>query len=164
MIPPRPSLRRLAASPRIGMTAQLLQQPNADTPEYPDLVRAVVGLVSGTFRAEGDLDPRPVPGQGADVQVWVLGSSDGPSAAIAGELALRFAANYHVSPATVLEAVDAYRAAFVPSAELERPYVAVSADVVVGPDDETAHRLATGYAPMGAQHPQRRGGHSFPHP
>src|SRR5439155_259493 len=33
--------------------------------------------------------------------------------------------------ATVLEAVDGYRAAFQPSAELDRPYVSVSADVVV---------------------------------
>ena len=42
----------------------------------------------------------------------MLGSSAGQSASVAGELGLRFAANYHVSPATVLEAVDAYRAAF----------------------------------------------------
>ena len=64
---------------------------------------------------------------------------------MAGRLGLRFAANYHVSPATVLEAVDAYREAFVPSADLDRPYVAVSADVVVGPDDEAANELAEGY-------------------
>ena len=59
---------------------------------------------------------------------------------------LRFAANYHVSPATVLEAVDGYRAAFRPSAELDRPYVSVSADVVVGRRPRpTARELATGY-------------------
>ena len=58
---------------------------------------------------------------------------------------LRFAANYHVSPATVLEAVDGYRAAFRPSADLDRPYVSVSADVVVAEDEETARELATGY-------------------
>ena len=67
------------------------------------------------------------------------------SASVAGELGLRFAANYHVSPATVLSAVDAYRSAFVPSADLDRPYVAVSADVVVGPDDASARELAAGY-------------------
>ncbi len=64
---------------------------------------------------------------------------------MAGRLGLRFAGNYHVSPATVLEAVDAYREAFVPSADLDRPYVAVSADVVVGPDDEAANELAQGF-------------------
>ena len=56
-----------------------------------------------------------------------------------------FAANYHVSPATVLEAVDGYRAAFQPSDGLDRPYVSVSADVVVAEDEATARELATGY-------------------
>jgi alkanesulfonate monooxygenase SsuD/methylene tetrahydromethanopterin reductase-like flavin-dependent oxidoreductase (luciferase family) len=58
---------------------------------------------------------------------------------------LRFAANYHVSPATVLEAVDGYRAAFRPSAVLDAPYVSVSADVVVADTEEKARELATGY-------------------
>jgi alkanesulfonate monooxygenase SsuD/methylene tetrahydromethanopterin reductase-like flavin-dependent oxidoreductase (luciferase family) len=58
---------------------------------------------------------------------------------------LRFAANYHVSPATVLEAAEGYRAAFRPSAELDKPYVSVSADVVVADDESTARELATGY-------------------
>jgi luciferase family oxidoreductase group 1 len=78
--------------------------------------------------------------------VWVLGSSAGDSAAAAGELGLPFAANYHVSPATVLEATTAYRAAFRPSAKLAHPYVIVSADVVVADDDATARDLAAGYA------------------
>jgi luciferase family oxidoreductase group 1 len=85
------------------------------------------------------------PGERADVQVWILGSSGGQSASVAGERGLRFAANYHVSPAMVLEAVAGYRAAFRPSAELTEPYVSVSADVVVGEDEATARELATGY-------------------
>jgi alkanesulfonate monooxygenase SsuD/methylene tetrahydromethanopterin reductase-like flavin-dependent oxidoreductase (luciferase family) len=75
------------------------------------------------------------------------GSSGGESATVAGHNGLRFAANYHVSPATVLEAVRGYRAAFQPSAELARPYVSVSADVVVADDEATARELATGYGP-----------------
>jgi luciferase family oxidoreductase group 1 len=77
--------------------------------------------------------------------VWILGSSGGQSAQVAGANGLRFAANYHVSPATVLEAADGYRTEFRPSAELDRPYVSVSADVVVAPDEATARELATGY-------------------
>ena len=50
-----------------------------------------------------------------------------------------------MSPATVLEAVDGYRAAFKPSAELERPYVSVSADVVVADTEAAARELASGY-------------------
>jgi alkanesulfonate monooxygenase SsuD/methylene tetrahydromethanopterin reductase-like flavin-dependent oxidoreductase (luciferase family) len=64
---------------------------------------------------------------------------------VAGRNGLRFAANYHVSPATVLEAADGYRAAFRPSAELARPYLSVSADVVVAGDEATARELASGY-------------------
>ena len=63
----------------------------------------------------------------------------------AGCNGLRFAANYHVSPATVLEAVEGYRAAFQPSAELARPYVSVSADIVVAEDGAAARELAAGY-------------------
>jgi luciferase family oxidoreductase group 1 len=77
--------------------------------------------------------------------VWILGSSGGESAQLAGKHGLAFGANYHVAPSSVLEAVEAYREAFEPSAVLDRPKVLVSADVVVGPDDETARRLAAGY-------------------
>ena len=77
--------------------------------------------------------------------MWILGSSGGQSAQVAGANGLRFAANYHVSPATVLEAAEGYRAAFRPSADLSRPYVSVSADVVVAEDEATARELATGY-------------------
>jgi luciferase family oxidoreductase group 1 len=77
--------------------------------------------------------------------VWILGSSGGQSASVAGENGLRFAANYHVSPATVIEAAEGYRAAFRPSADLDRPYVSVSADVVVAKDEAKARELASGY-------------------
>jgi luciferase family oxidoreductase group 1 len=145
VIPARPSLRHLMGSPRVALSAELLQQANAESPDYPDLVGDVVGLLRGTYRSEADLDPRPVPGHGADVQVWVLGSSAGPSASVAGRLGLRFAANYHVSPSTVLQATEAYRAAFVPSAELERPFGGVSAAGVGGPADASARRAAAGF-------------------
>ena len=56
---------------------------------------------------------------------------------------LRFVAGYHHSPSTVIDAVEAYRAAFRPSAELDRPHIAVSA--VVGETDEQAAVLASGY-------------------
>jgi alkanesulfonate monooxygenase SsuD/methylene tetrahydromethanopterin reductase-like flavin-dependent oxidoreductase (luciferase family) len=145
LIPERYSFGRMVKSSRLKLTSELLQQANAESTDYETLLREIVGLLHGTFRSAEGLDPHPVPGQGAKLEVWVLGSSAGQSAAAAGKLGLRFAANYHVSPATVLEAVDAYREAFVPSTDLERPYVAVSADAVVGQDDESARELAAGY-------------------
>jgi alkanesulfonate monooxygenase SsuD/methylene tetrahydromethanopterin reductase-like flavin-dependent oxidoreductase (luciferase family) len=146
LIPAAPSLRHLAAAPRISLTAQMLQQEEAKSAEYGDLVGDILGLLEGSYRSNDGLDPHPVPGAGARVEPWILGSSPGESAAVAGRLGLRFAASYHISPATALSAAHAYREAFVPSAELERPYVVVSADVVVGPDDVTAQDLAAGYA------------------
>jgi alkanesulfonate monooxygenase SsuD/methylene tetrahydromethanopterin reductase-like flavin-dependent oxidoreductase (luciferase family) len=145
LIPAAPSLRGLAKAPRVALTAELLQQRNAESSGYGELLEDILGLLRGSYRSSNGLDPHPVPGAGADVEPWILGSSAGESAEVAGRLGLRFAASYHISPATALEAADAYRKAFVPSPELEQPYVAVSADVVVGPDDDTAERLAAGY-------------------
>jgi alkanesulfonate monooxygenase SsuD/methylene tetrahydromethanopterin reductase-like flavin-dependent oxidoreductase (luciferase family) len=146
LIPAAPSLRHLASAPRIALTADMLQQNGAETAQYGDLIEDILGLLEGSYRSPDDLDPHPIPGAGAQVEPWILGSSPGESAAVAGRLGLRFAASYHISPASALNAARAYREAFVPSRTLERPYVAVSADVVVAPDDETARHLAAGYA------------------
>jgi alkanesulfonate monooxygenase SsuD/methylene tetrahydromethanopterin reductase-like flavin-dependent oxidoreductase (luciferase family) len=145
VLPPRFPVERLLGSPRIALQANLIQQPRAETPRYRDQVGEVLDLLAGTYTAEGGTSIEVVPGGGATVEPWVLGSSAGESAVVAGQRGLRFAANYHVSPATVLEAVNGYRSAFRPSADLEEPYVSVSADVVVAEDDETARDLAAGY-------------------
>jgi len=96
------------------------------------------------------------------VQTWVLGSSGGDSAVVAGERGLPFAANYHVSPASVLDAVDAYRKSFRASATLAEPHVMVSADVVVGETDAAARELAAGYGPW--VHSIRTGAGAIPFP
>jgi alkanesulfonate monooxygenase SsuD/methylene tetrahydromethanopterin reductase-like flavin-dependent oxidoreductase (luciferase family) len=144
-IPARFSPANLLGSPRFALTRMLLQQPNAKAPDYTGQVADILALLRGDYRSPDGVEAHVVPGEGAEIEVWILGSSGGESAQVAGANALRFAANYHVSPATVLEAVTGYRAAFHPSAELPRPYVAVSADVVVADDDATARELATGY-------------------
>jgi alkanesulfonate monooxygenase SsuD/methylene tetrahydromethanopterin reductase-like flavin-dependent oxidoreductase (luciferase family) len=147
VIPARFPMERLLGSPRIGLQKQLLMLPNAESQDYGAQVADILALLGGTYRSAEGLEARALPGEGADVEVWILGSSGGQSADVAGTNSLRFAANYHVSPATVLEAVEGYRAAFRPSAELEKPHIAVSADVVVADDEETARRLAAGYGP-----------------
>lgn len=135
----------LLSSPRFGLHRALLQQPGAQTPDYPDQIDDVLRLLAGTYTDANGEHARVVPGEGADVQVWILGSSGGVSAEVAGAHGLRFAANYHVSPATVLEAAEGYRAAFKPSAVLDAPYVSVSADVVVAETEGRARQLASGY-------------------
>ena len=163
-IPAPPSLRGLADTARFLLTSDLLQQKNAESADYADLLSDILGLLRGTYRSANGLDPHPVPGAGADVEPWVLGSSAGESAEVAGRLGIRFAASYHISPGTALAAADAYRAEFVPSADLDRPYVAVSADVVVAPDDESAQKLAAGYAPWVRSIRKGQGAIPFPGP
>ncbi|MGW7549000.1 MsnO8 family LLM class oxidoreductase [Streptomyces sp. NPDC054770] len=145
VIPPRFSFARLLGSPRLALHRKLLLLPNAESQDYAEQIDDILALLAGTYRTEDGVEAHVVPGEGADVEVWILGSSGGESAQAAGERGLRFAANYHVSPATVLEAVDGYRANFQPSDVLDKPYVSVSADVVVAEDDATARELATGY-------------------
>ena len=144
-IPPPFSFAHLLSSPRFALQKTLLQQPNAESQDYGEQVDDILALLRGTYRSPEGVEAHVVPGEGADVQVWILGSSGGESARVAGANSLRFAANYHVSPATVLEAAEGYRAAFVPSEELAQPYVSVSADVVVAQNDDKARQLAAGY-------------------
>jgi alkanesulfonate monooxygenase SsuD/methylene tetrahydromethanopterin reductase-like flavin-dependent oxidoreductase (luciferase family) len=145
LIPPRFSFKRLLDSPRFALQKTLLQLPHAESQNYTEQVTDVLALIAGTYRSAEGEEAHVIPGEGAALQIWILGSSGGESAELAGDRGLRFAANYHVSPATVLEAVDGYRAAFKPSAEIERPYVSVSADVVVADTEAAARELATGY-------------------
>jgi alkanesulfonate monooxygenase SsuD/methylene tetrahydromethanopterin reductase-like flavin-dependent oxidoreductase (luciferase family) len=145
LIPPRFSPAHLLGTPRFQMQKTLLQLPGAEPQNYTEQVGDILALLAGTYKSAEGAEAHVVPGEGADVQIWILGSSGGESAEVAGANGLRFAANYHVSPATVIEAVEGYRAAFRPSADLDRPYVSVSADVVVAADEATARELATGY-------------------
>ncbi len=145
LIPPRFSPDRLLKSPRMALNKRLLQLPGAEPQNYTEQVDDVLALIGGTFRSAEGVEAHVLPGEEAGVEVWILGSSGGESAQVAGERGLRFAANYHVSPATVLEAVAGYLAAFRPSAGLRRPYVSVSADVVVAATEAAARELASGY-------------------
>ncbi|SDH43107.1 LLM class flavin-dependent oxidoreductase [Pseudonocardia oroxyli] len=160
---PRPfSPSAVLRGPRIRAQLELLRQPGGEPPAYDRIVSAVLELLAGEHRTAEGVDVHAMPGEGAAVQPWVLGSSGGDSAIVAGERGLPFAANYHVSPGTVLSAVAAYREAFRPSARLAEPYVMVSADVVVAPDDATARDLAAGYGPW--VHSIRCGAGAIPFP
>ncbi|MFD7554646.1 LLM class flavin-dependent oxidoreductase [Streptomyces sp. NPDC059835] len=163
-IPDRFSFAHLLGHPRFLLQQKLLNLPGAQPQDYAEQVDDVLALLRGEYRSPEGVEAHAVPGEGADVQVWILGSSGGVSAEAAGRNGLRFAANYHVSPASVLEAADAYRAAFKPSAELDRPYLTVSADVVVAEDDETAREQATGYAPWVRSIRSGEGAIPFPTP
>ncbi|MEU6142030.1 MsnO8 family LLM class oxidoreductase [Streptomyces sp. NPDC047081] len=164
LIPPRFSFAHLLGSPRVALQRKLLLLPGAESQDYAEQIDDLLALLAGTYRSPEGVEAHVVPGEGADVQVWILGSSGGESAQVAGARGLRFAANYHVSPATVLEAVDAYRAYFEPADDVDKPYVSVSADVVVAEDDETARELASGHGPWVRSIRTAEGAIEFPTP
>jgi alkanesulfonate monooxygenase SsuD/methylene tetrahydromethanopterin reductase-like flavin-dependent oxidoreductase (luciferase family) len=145
LIPAKFDLTPLLKSPRFALHKALLQLPGAQSQNYTEQIDDILALIADTYHSDDGEEAHVVPGGGANLQIWILGSSGGESAAVAGSRGLRFAANYHVAPAAVLEATDTYRAAFRPSAELDRPYVSVSADVVVAEDAANACDLAAGY-------------------
>jgi alkanesulfonate monooxygenase SsuD/methylene tetrahydromethanopterin reductase-like flavin-dependent oxidoreductase (luciferase family) len=168
LIPEKFGLEKLATLPglaeRLRRHRELLLLPGAESADYGEQVGDILALIAGTYRARDGEPQHATPGEGAEVEVWILGSSAGQSASVAGKHGLPFAANYHVSPGNVLEAVEAYRAAFQPSARLAAPHVTVSADVVVAPDDATAAELARGYAPWVRSIRTGEGAIKFPTP
>ncbi|MFF0815101.1 LLM class flavin-dependent oxidoreductase [Rhodococcus sp. NPDC003318] len=141
VIPPPYSFGAL--SPRFAAGFGVLQQPGAQAPDFAAQVGDIRALLEGTYRTPDGVDLHAAPGEGAQLETWIFGSSAGPSAELAGRLGLPFGANYHVSPGTTVEAVAAYRAAFRPSAVLAEPYVVVSADAVVAETDSEARQLAS---------------------
>ncbi|MEU0543583.1 LLM class flavin-dependent oxidoreductase [Nocardia sp. NPDC005978] len=145
VIPPPFIPGQLLDTSRIAAGLEALHLPGAQPLPYSEQVQQIRDLLTGHYTGSDGVHLRAVPGEGADVQLWLFGSSGGESAQLAGELGLPFAANYHVSPGTIVETVQAYRAAFRPSDRYPRPYVVVSADVVVAEDDDTARHLASTY-------------------
>ncbi|BBX47766.1 LLM class flavin-dependent oxidoreductase [Mycobacterium cookii] len=137
-------LRGLLDTERVMATMEILQQPEAVSPDFADQLGDILAMLDGTYKA-GDFDVHAVPGERSGLRPWIFGSTRGQSARLAGTYGLPFVASYHITPATALEAVEAYRDTFVPSATLQEPYVVVSADVVVAEDSATAKHLAAGY-------------------
>lgn len=146
LIPEPFSWAPIFASKRTALASSLLSLPGATPLGLGEVLDQIFALLAGPVGDGEGNEVVAVPGAGAGLEVWLLGSSGGESARTAGARGLPFAANYHVAPAQILEAVTAYRESFVPSATLSAPRLMVSADVLVAEDDETAQRLAAPFA------------------
>jgi alkanesulfonate monooxygenase SsuD/methylene tetrahydromethanopterin reductase-like flavin-dependent oxidoreductase (luciferase family) len=129
-------------------------------PDYAAAVADVLSYFDGTAVRPDGAPLHVLPAEGADVEIAVLGSTPGVSAEVAGAHGLPFAASYHLVPHLVLETIDAYRAEFRPG-RVERPYVIVSADVVVADDDERARELAAPYGQWVLDIRAGRGAHPY---
>jgi luciferase family oxidoreductase group 1 len=85
---------------------------------------------------------RAVPGEGLNVPIWLLGSSDF-SARFAASLGVPFAFASHFAPAYIYAALELYRSGFQPSEALQKPYVMIGVNVVAAETDREAARLFT---------------------
>ena len=160
-----PAARRLFNSvlPRkFRLQAELLGREPGDADNFDSDVQDVIGFFTGGYRTRHGEEITVTPARGTAPQFWIHGSTAGPSARLAGKLGLPFGANYHVSPATVLDSVAEYRAHFKPSAALAEPYVTVSADVLVADEGTSARALGAGYAAW--VHSIRTGHGAIPYP
>ncbi|RYZ18383.1 MAG: LLM class flavin-dependent oxidoreductase, partial [Sphingobacteriales bacterium] len=85
---------------------------------------------------------RAFPGEGADVPLYILGSST-DSAYLAAEMGLPYAFAAHFAPAQFRTAIQIYRKHFKPSAQLNQPHVMACVNVVGAETNEEAQYLAT---------------------
>src|SRR5882724_907908 len=85
---------------------------------------------------------KAIPGQGSNVPITLLGSSDF-SARLAAVRGLPFAFAAHFAPEYLYAAAQLYREHFRPSETLREPHLMVAAQVIAAETDEAARRLFT---------------------
>ncbi|HVY05534.1 MAG TPA: LLM class flavin-dependent oxidoreductase [Burkholderiales bacterium] len=117
------------------LTARALRRTMEDSAEqFPQDVQELQFLF-------GEVQPgqqiRAVPGAGLNVPIWLLGSSLF-SAQLAAMLGLPFAFASHFAPDLMRQALEIYRSRFEPSAQLDKPYAMLGANVIVADSDEAA--------------------------
>ena len=119
------------------LTARALRRDEHGAYEFDRLVEELMGYFE-------DVD-RPViavPGRGLHIPIWLLGSSL-YSARLAGRLGLPYSYASHFSPELLDDAINTYKRNFVPSDVLEKPYVMIAINAMVGETDEEGEFLAS---------------------
>jgi hypothetical protein len=79
-IPARFNPAALLKSPRIALQKALLTLPESQPQNYTEQVGDVLALIADNYRAANGEQAHVVPGAGADLEIWILGSSGGESA------------------------------------------------------------------------------------
>jgi luciferase family oxidoreductase group 1 len=114
-------------------TMRALRRVPGDMERFPADVQELLAY----FRGQPGQPVRAIPGEGAEVPVWILSSSFG-GAQLAATLGLPFAYASHFAPDQLDVALATYRGRFTPSAQLAKPHVMLSLAVVVADTDEEA--------------------------
>jgi luciferase family oxidoreductase group 1 len=108
---------------------------------FPQDVVELRALLTGDL----DLPVKAVPGHGAKVEMWLLGSSLF-GASLAAKLGLPYAFASHFAPDHLDAALALYRSRFEPSTQLDRPHVMVAMNVFCAPTREEAELIASSQA------------------
>lgn len=117
------------------MTARALRRNmDAGVDSFPN---DVVELMRYFEPAEPNQKLRAVPGEGQEVEMWVLGSSL-YGAQLAAILGLPYAFASHFAPAELDQALEIYRSRFQPSERLAKPYVMAGVGVYAADTDAEA--------------------------
>lgn len=120
-------------------TARALRRTLASDPDaFPRDVAELMDYFDGCGPV------RAVPGDGADVPIWILGSSLF-GAQLAAALGLPYAFASHFAPAMLHDAIAVYRDRFRPSRRLAAPYVMLGYNVFAAATDAEARYLATSW-------------------
>jgi luciferase family oxidoreductase group 1 len=122
-----------------GIIGQALRKNLHQASEYfPQDVVELRALLTGDI----DLPIVATPGFGAQIELWMLGSSLF-GAQLAARLGLPYAFASHFAPDHLDAALAAYRSQFRPSDALDKPHVMAAMTVIAGETDEEAELLAS---------------------
>lgn len=108
----------------------------------PDQFPRDVMELQAYFAGDTRFGFQATPGAGADIPIWILGSSL-YGAQLAAALGLPYAFASHFAPAALDEALAIYRRDFRPSAQLDRPHVMAAFNIFAAETKEEAELLAT---------------------
>jgi luciferase family oxidoreductase group 1 len=120
-------------------TARALRRYFDSADQFPHDVIELLGYFQP---AQAGQAVRAIPGEGVDVQVWLLGSSLF-SARLAAQLGLPFAFASHFAPDALDAAFKVYRQGFQPSARLQAPLALAGINVIAADTDAEARRQFT---------------------
>lgn len=122
-----------------GLTLRALRCDPSSSQRFP---QDVLELQAYLAPAVAGQRIEAVPGSGANVPLWILGSSHF-GAKLAAELGLPYGFASHFAPAALDEALAIYRRHFRPSPQLDAPYALVGVNIIAAETDDEARLLAT---------------------
>lgn len=125
-----------------GADQRIVRALHKDVNRAADEFPGDVVELQALFGADPRLPLQATPGSGAQVALWILGSSLF-GAQLAAMLGLPYAFASHFAPDQLDAALALYRERFQPSATLDAPHVMAAINVLAAPSDDEAVLLAS---------------------